>query len=282
MPPEKRTPAGRFGGAGGGGGCRQPERRLGEAAAAAAGVRAAPDLGRRSRRCLPPASSSAVSSMCMAVPSGSWPNSSSRRQSTRIGAAWPAHGDHGGVDRRIVRAVVAVGPGALGVDHLDARRRQAAHAGEQHPQRIDALRVGPDRQLAALENRQPARRPHRAVRDVGAAVAGREAAAVRRLGAADRATGSSAPAAPSATWSRRARGRGRARRPSRAVCSAAPSGRVRGRLARGEEGDELGLAQDLDRCAGRRMTDRRLVEARELRRGTPVGAARAHAACRAG
>ena len=72
----------------------------------------------------------------------------------------------------IVGAVVAVAAGALGMDAAHLLLRHPHHLGDGVAVRIDALRMGPDRQRVVVELRHRAGRPDRAVRQIRARVSG--------------------------------------------------------------------------------------------------------------
>ena len=95
---------------------------------------------------LPASSSAARAVTCIAVPSGSKPNSSSRRHSTRMHWSGTCTRDHRRIHRHVVGTVVAVAAGAVRVPHDDTLRRQPEHVGQRGAQRIRTLRVRPYRQ----------------------------------------------------------------------------------------------------------------------------------------
>ncbi len=109
------------------------------------------------------ASSTARSSIAIAVLIGAAGNSSSRDHCTRTVRPGHAHRDEGGVERRVVGGVVAVGAGALAVEHRDLRGREAERAGEPVAQHRRALAVRPHLERAVLELGERAGRADRAV-----------------------------------------------------------------------------------------------------------------------
>ena len=236
----------------------EAQRGLGQAAAPAAGVRAAPDLG------------GVVHQLAAGVQFGGQVDAHGRAEGlvAELVLAPPlrpdrpagaAHGDDRRIDRRVVRAVVAIGPGALGVDHLDLVRGQAADAGQHGAQGIDALSVGPDSERAVLHHREPAGRAHGAVRDIGPSVGGLQ------------------PAAVGFAWRGLAGGIGGVRKIAlerlrfgeawREIARAIPFGGLLcdvqrdcdGAFALGQEGDEVSFPKDVDVLA-RRPADRGLVD----------------------
>ena len=207
----------------------------------------------------------------MAGPTGSKPNSSSRRHCRRIAPAGQAQGDQRRVERGIVGAVVAVAAGAVQVPRGDGLDRQAEHRRQVLAQRMHALAVRPDRQMAVAELGQRAGRRHRGVRDVGP----RDGDLHEALGRRRRRLRADAPVlaglalqpggflllgldAPNVVPPRMPRCRGR--------------GGLGHALDRADEGDEVGLADDLQLpplVGG--APDRRLVERRQ--RGAAAGLA---------
>ena len=109
------------------------------------------------------ASSTARSLIAMAVLIGAAANSSSRDHCTRTVRPGMAHGDEGGIERRIVGGVVAVGAGALAMEHRDLRGSQAERAGEPVAQHGRALGMRPDLERAILEFGERAGWPDRAI-----------------------------------------------------------------------------------------------------------------------
>ena len=76
------------------------------------------------------------------------------------------------VERHVVRAIVAIAAGALGVDAADRGGRHAERPRHGGAQRKHALAVGPDRELAVLELGQRAGWRNRPVRLVGPMIGG--------------------------------------------------------------------------------------------------------------
>ena len=96
------------------------------------------------------------------------------------GAAGEGRRDERSVGACVVRAVVAVAAGAFHVDAAHALARHAKHLGDRVAQRIDALRVRPDRERAVLRERDGARGADRRVHLVRTPVARADDAGSRR------------------------------------------------------------------------------------------------------
>ena len=80
------------------------------------------------------------------------------------------HRDDRGVGRRIIGAVVAVTARALHVMDDDRGRLELERLRQGRAQRINALAVGPNRQLAVLVKRKAARGRDRRVREIAARI----------------------------------------------------------------------------------------------------------------
>ena len=224
------------------------------------------------------ASSTARSLIAIAVLIGAAANSSSRDHCTRtVRPGWRMR-DEGRVERRIVGGVVAVGAGALAVEHGDLRGGEAERAGEPVAQHRRALAVRPDLERAVLELGERAGRADRAI--------GEERPRVERLdhaalpapaglaGVGDRAVARGLRLQPV----RRADvgGRRRAALPARQRAGGLGCAHHRD-FAVGGEGDEFALAQDLDRRSWRPCARRSRRAPRDARRAR-AAAARGRAA----
>ena len=88
--------------------------------------------------------------------------------------AGPVVRDQRRVERRVVRAVVAVAAGSVHVPNRDRVGRQVERLGDRRPEELDALAVAPDIEPLAVEEGHPAGWPDRAVQQERLGVADRD------------------------------------------------------------------------------------------------------------
>ena len=208
---------------------------------------------------------------------GSKPNSSSRRHRTRTGLPGFTQRDHRGIRRRIVGAVMAVAAWPLDVLHRDRGGIELQRAGQRRAQRIDTL-ADASRPAIARRDRAPARRMARSRH-------GRRASGVRSPRAGLPGVGSAARPRVDRSWLLQQPPRLFLRRIDRVdpvpddMAGCHGGGRVDDCFVGAENGDEVAVADDLDRhlCRHGRSRPRRSLAI--VAHGA-AGVRRAHAPCR--